>query len=322
LELVFFEEPHYRVEELLMRLSAGISANLSILMKEDALRRQNEELERAMQELKLTQSQLVQSEKMSSIGQLTAGIAHEINNPINFVYAGVGALKNTINDLFEILDAFDRLSPEYSAEEYVSVLKEIEKLKKELMYRELREDLISIVSDIKEGANRTAEIVKGLRNFSRNDEEQSKRANLSEIIDSTIVLVKSQLKNRIQIMLDYDKTLEPINCFPGKLGQVFMNLIVNAIQAIDGDGKIFITTCSEGDFAVVRVRDTGSGMPEEVKKRIFEPFFTTKDVGAGTGLGLSITYAIVVDKHKGSIEVQSEKGVGTEFIIKLPKNLS
>jgi signal transduction histidine kinase len=322
IELLFCKEPHPRAVELLKRLNLNIAANLSILLKENELKKQNAELERAMEELRVTQSQLVQSEKMSSIGQLTAGIAHEINNPINFVYAGVGALKNTITDLFEILDVFDTFDNDFDKDKYQKTLAHINKLKKDLMYRELREDLVSIVADIKEGANRTAEIVKGLRNFSRNDDEVLKAAKISELIDSTLILLKSQLKNRIQIQLNYDPNLDAINCFPGKLGQVFMNLIVNAIQAIpEGEGFIYISTENTPEFALVRIRDTGTGMPEEVKKRIFEPFFTTKDVGSGTGLGLSITYAIIVDKHKGNVEVNSKAGEGTEFVLKIPKNL-
>jgi signal transduction histidine kinase len=144
-------------------------------------------------------------------------------------------------------------------------------------------------------------------------------ASLAELLDSTLILVKSQLKNRIKVILDYDPNLEPISCYPGKLGQVFMNLIVNGIQAIEGDGNLYISTKDDKTHAIIRVRDTGTGMPEEVKKRIFEPFFTTKDVGSGTGLGLSITYAIIVEKHKGTLDVQSKVGEGTEFIIRLPK---
>ncbi|MEO1253863.1 MAG: ATP-binding protein, partial [Bacteroidota bacterium] len=183
------------------------------------------------------------------------------------------------------------------------------------------EDLSSLVDDIKEGAVRTIEIVKGLRVFSRLDEEDMKDANINECLDATLVLLKNKTKNSIKITKKYDDELPEILCYPGQLNQVFMNIINNAIQAMPEDkenAEITVATEKTKEGINIRLKDNGSGMSDEVKQRIFEPFFTTKPVGVGTGLGMSISYGII-EKHHGQLHVESELGVGTEFIIELPK---
>ena len=280
-----------------------------------------QELQDILENLKSTQSQLVQSEKMASLGQLTAGIAHEINNPINFVYNGIDTLKVSLDDLMTIVEKYEGLEKGVDSD---TVIQEVRELKEEYAYDDLLGDLKELVTDIKKGAVRTIEIVKGLRVFSRLDEEEMKPANVNDALDATLILLRNKTKNRIEVKKFYDKDMREINCFPGQLNQVFMNILNNAIQAIPEerkDGEVQLYTESQDQHIMVKIKDNGSGMSEQVKRRIFEPFFTTKAVGIGTGLGMSITFGII-EKHGGNIYVNSEEGKGTEFSILIPKHLS
>jgi ligand-binding sensor domain-containing protein/signal transduction histidine kinase len=277
---------------------------------------QKEELEVALENLKSTQNQLIESEKMASLGQLTAGVAHEINNPINFVSANIKPLKRDIEDIIKILFEYERIVKQKSLEKNFI---EINKLKESLDYVFLLEEIDNLLKGIGEGAVRTAEIVRGLRNFSRLDENELKLADINEGLESTLLILKNKFKNRIQIRKTFSD-IPQIYCYPGKLNQVFMNILNNAMQAIPETGIIEIKTYSENGEVAVSIRDNGVGMPGEVKKRIFEPFYTTKEVGRGTGLGLSISYGII-EKHHGTISVHSKEGEGTEFIIRLPATL-
>ena len=278
-----------------------------------ALQANNTELQRTMQRLQQTQSQLVQSEKMASLGQLTAGIAHEINNPINFMASNVGPLKRDLVDLFAVLAQYEQLVHEHKLQ---TTFAGVDKLKQQLDYAFLVEEIDKLLEGIEEGARRTTEIVRGLRNFSRLNEEGQKLASINQGLDATLLMLKPQLKNRVEVIRDY-QNFPDVFCYPGKLNQAFLNILSNASQAIKGEGKIFIKTSFDGEIVTISIKDTGEGMSAEVKQRIFEPFFTTKDVGEGTGLGLSITYGIIED-HDGNIEVYSEPGKGTEFVITLP----
>lgn len=280
------------------------------------LTQQQEELQKTFTELKNTQSQLVQSEKMASLGQLTAGVAHEINNPINFVSAGIDSVRQNYSDIKNLLDKYFALPVEGASAEQ---LKSIETFKKEIDFDSVMEEMEHLLKSIKNGAMRTTEIVKSLRNFSRLDEYALKKANIHEGIDSTLTILTNKIKNRIEIVKEYD-SLPEITCFPGQLNQAFMNILNNAIDAIPVNGTIHIRTKAIRNHVEIRIKDTGKGMTDEVKRKIFEPFFTTKNVGEGTGLGLSITFGII-EKHKGSIQVESEPGKGTEFIIQIPMNL-
>lgn len=281
--------------------------------KNEELNSTNEELNRALKYLKTTQSQLVDSEKMASLGQLTAGIAHEINNPINFVTSNIKPLRMDFEDIRQLFKKYKTLHSEHDSK---SKLQEIEAFCKEIEPEFLFDEIESLFNGIEEGAIRTREIVMGLKNFSRLDEDVFKQANIHEGINSTLVLLKNKFKNRISIHKDYGE-LPTIECLPGKINQVFMNILNNAIQAIEDSGEIYIRTFAENDKVKISIRDTGVGMTEGVKKHIFEPFFTTKDVGAGTGLGLSISFGII-EKHNGKIDVKSEPEKGTEFTITLP----
>ncbi|QHT70058.1 hypothetical protein GXP67_27140 [Rhodocytophaga rosea] len=277
--------------------------------------KQKEELETTIENLKATQAQLVQAEKMASLGILTAGVAHEINNPINFVSANVEPLKRDIDDMLQVLAGYENTVKKYTLSEE---FKEVENLKKELDFEVLIREINDLLKGIKEGASRTSEIVKGLRNFSRLDENEMKPVQVNEGIESTLLVLSNQLKNKIIVHKEYGK-LENLVGYPGKLNQVFMNIISNACQAIPEKGEIYIKTFMDKREVVIRITDTGIGMTEEVKKRIFEPFFTTKKVGAGTGLGLFIAYGIIKD-HNGKVFVESTPGKGTTFTIRLPVN--
>jgi PAS domain S-box-containing protein len=316
-----------RAEEDMRALAeAQLEANERLMMAEKQLKetlelekKQKEELDRLVAQLKETQGQLVHNEKMASLGQLTAGIAHEINNPINFVYNGIDTLKISLDDLMEIVKKYNELDSANGNKE--EIIQQAKELKEQLGFEELTQDIEHLVADIKKGAIRTMEIVKGLRIFSRLDEEERKMANIKEALESTLILLNNKMKGRIEVKKYYDETMPEILCYPGQLNQVFMNILNNAIQAIPEDrkdGEITIYTENQAENVIIRIKDNGVGMSEQVKRRIFEPFFTTKPVGVGTGLGLSITFGII-EKHGGQIFVNSEEGKGTEFVIQLPK---
>lgn len=274
---------------------------------------QNVELQSALVQLKEAQGQLVEHEKMASLGKLTAGIAHEINNPINFISSNVGSLRRDVRDLLLVLEAYDGTVKREALE---STFASISELKDDIEFLDLIEEIDQLLAGVEEGARRTAEIVKDLRSFSRLDEDVLKLASVEDGIRSTLALLRTEYEPRIQVTQDYAQ-VPAIECYPGKLNQVFMNLLSNAIQAIPHEGTIHIAAAQIGDSVEVQIQDSGTGMSEEVKNRIFEPFYTTKDVGVGTGLGLSITYSIV-QRHQGTIEVESVPGKGTTFILRIP----
>lgn len=284
------------------------------------LKLSNDGLNKAMVELKDAQTQLVESEKMASLGQLTAGIAHEINNPINFVTSNVKPLNRDISVLFEAITVIEGLATDNG--NLADKQRKIEDYKNEIDYDYLRIEIEQLLLGISEGATRTAEIVKGLRIFSRLDEDALKKADINEGLDSTLVITNNLLNNVIKLEKDY-ANLPLIECYPGKLNQVFLNVISNAIYAIrkkfngEHGGLLKISTVLQDNYLYIKIKDNGIGMDEPTQKRIFEPFFTTKEVGEGTGLGMSIAYN-TINKHDGQIMVHSELGIGTEFIIKLP----
>ncbi|MEZ4777174.1 MAG: ATP-binding protein [Bacteroidia bacterium] len=270
------------------------------------------DLENTHRQLQNTQTQLVAAEKMASLGQLTAGVAHEINNPVNFISGNIEPLKNDVNDLLKILAAYESAVKDSNLE---SRFAHVEKLRQELDIDYVTTEIQDLVAGIDEGANRTAEIVRGLRTFARLDEQDRKTFSLEENINSTVSLLHHKMDN-IRIVKNFD-FLPEIDGFPGKINQVLMNVLDNAIQAMPNGGTITLTTLKKGQNVEIRIKDTGTGIPKEIQNRIFEPFFTTKDVGEGTGLGLSISHGII-QQHNGSINVESQEGKGTEVIISLP----
>lgn len=267
-------------------------------------------------DLKNAHRHLVQSEKMASIGVLTAGIAHEINNPINFVYAGVNSLKRDFQDLDTILEIIERV--EKIPDNPDEIIKEIIQKKRDVEFNEAYHAAAQTLNDITLGTERISEIVRGLSNFSRSEKDTFSSINLNVIIEEVLVLLKSKYKNHIEIVKNLDKTLPDIECKVGKINQVILNVVNNAIDAIEGKGTITISTSTIENCCTVKVEDTGVGISEQSLSKIFDPFYTTKDVGKGVGLGLSIVYGII-EEHNGKIVAKSTLGVGTTFSITLPQ---
>jgi signal transduction histidine kinase/ligand-binding sensor domain-containing protein len=282
--------------------------------QKEELHQQKEELQQTLDYLKEMQNQLVQSEKLASIGQLTAGIAHEINNPVNYISAGIDSLSVNLKEIKQVLDMYDDITPS----NVEMKLKAINDTKTKLDYYEALKEIDSLITSIKSGSDRTAEIVKGLRTFSRLDEGELKEADIHEGIDMTLVMLHNKYKHHIEVIKEYG-SIPLINCYPGKLNQVFMNIISNAIDAIEEKGTITVKTYTNrvNGTICISIRDTGKGMNEQEKAKIFDPFFTTKKIGKGTGLGLSVSHGII-EQHRGTIEVISKPGEGTEFIVSLP----
>jgi signal transduction histidine kinase/tetratricopeptide (TPR) repeat protein len=276
----------------------------------------NEEILAQKEELERTQKQLIQSEKMASIGVLTAGIAHEINNPVNFVYAGVNSLKRDFADIEWILHTIDEI--ETKQERAAEIVKQIIEKNKELDFGGTFRAMIETMNDVQNGAERTSKIVEGLREFSRSEQDELVGTNINRTIDGVLLLLQNKFDGRIEVRKDFDPLLPEIECKPGKINQVIMNLVANAIDAIRNEGVIEIATRLENRNCIITVKDNGEGIPEKDLAKIFDPFFTTKPVGKGVGLGLSIAYAIV-QEHNGAIEVSSTPEVGTEIIVTIPE---
>ena len=281
--------------------------------------KQKRELELTLENLRLAQSQLIQSEKMASVGVLTAGIAHELNNPINFMSGNVHPLQQDMDEVFALLEKYEQTIVKNDLGVYFA---ELDELKEKTDFSYLIQEIHSLLKGIEEGANRSSEIIKGLRSFSRLDDEACQIYDIHEGIDSSMVLLQNKIiDKKISVRKDYGD-FEGVECFPSKLNQVIMNILTNSLQAMEaGKGELFIQTVSSGIGIKIIIKDNGRGMPPEVKEHIFDPFFTTKEVGKGIGLGLSISYGII-EKHNGNIDVISEPGKGTEFIISLPKRQS
>ena len=300
-----------------------ISVNEELTQKSSQLEEINKTLEcqkieliQAMDDLKNVQIQLIQSEKMASLGQLTAGVAHEINNPVNFISVGVNVLEKKMKNFTQIVEQYESLSLDT---DLITFFDELEQLQKKWKYKDSKEKINIMLKDIKMGVERTQEIVKGLQSFSRVNEAEEKVVSLHESLDSALILLRNKMVGKVELVRRYDPEIKGIACYPGQLNQVFMNLISNAVDAIEEQGEIIITTRKSEKAIIVEISDSGSGIPKDVQDRIFEPFFTTKEIGKGTGLGLSISFQII-EKHKGTIRVESELGKGTTFIITLPDN--
>lgn len=308
---------------------------------EQNLRRTNQQLIQILNKLRQTQSQLIQSEKMSSLGQMVAGIAHEINNPVNFIHANLKHIKTNFQDLLNLLSLYQYYYPnphekiQHEAEAIDTIF--------------LAEDIPNILSSMEMGTGRIQKIVLSLRNFARLDEAEKKFVDIHEGIDNTLLILRHRfhataVRPEIEIIKKYGN-LPQIECYPAQLNQVFMNILSNAIDAIDdlwiasnnGQEKPeltattsslkplipkirILTELSNQNYVVVRIADNGLGIPEAISQKIFDPFFTSKSVGKGTGLGLSISYQIVVNKHHGTLKYRTKQGKGTEFWIEIPIN--
>ncbi|MEM6698058.1 MAG: ATP-binding protein, partial [Bacteroidota bacterium] len=294
-------------------LHAAKKSNASLLQEQRNNQRLLQEKEELLERLEKTKQQLIQNEKMASIGQLTAGVAHEINNPISFISTNILALKMDYLEIKSLITKVNELKAEEVKEADIN---ELIQSSKRLDTNYLSAEIDQLIAGIERGVKRTRDIVKSLSVFSRNTEEKFKKADLNEGIRSTLMLAKTNISKNITIETNLEE-LPLIECQISPLNQVFMNIIGNAAQAIEGEGTIFIKTWSTEEYVHISIRDTGKGIEPEIKNRIFDPFFTTKEVGKGTGLGLSISYGII-EKHQGSIQVKSKIGEGSTFEIQLP----
>jgi signal transduction histidine kinase len=252
---------------------------------------------------------------MASIGQLAAGIAHELNNPIGFVHSNLGTLDGYLHDLMAIIDVYDKLTA--VTDSTFPQLRAVDQIKAERDFDFLKKDIFNLVAESKDGLGRVRKIVQDLKSFSRVGEQEWQEADLHQGLDSTLNIVWNELKYKCNVVKEYGE-IPPVYCLISQLNQVFMNLLVNAGHAIDTQGSITIRTRRHGDDSVViEIVDSGKGIAPEHRNRIFEPFFTTKPVGKGTGLGLSLSYSII-ERHHGRIEVDSELGRGSTFRVVLP----
>lgn len=345
-ELIHAGAKDYVLKDRLARLGPAVQRVLFVAQEErarklaeQALRKSHDELEGRVQErtaeltavnaalqaekatqemlirkLAEAQNQLLQSEKMASLGQLAAGVAHEINNPIGFVYSNLGVLHRYVENLLAVLSAFENCEGELTAESRSA----LDGLKRQIDINYLRNDVDKLMSESIEGLQRVKLIVQDLKEFSHVDESELQWANLEQGLNSTLNIMRNELGSRADIVKEYAGIPE-IKCMPAQLNQVFMNLLLNAMQAIEGHGCITIRTGQDRNSEVwVEVEDTGKGIKPEHLKRVFDPFFTTRPTGAGIGLGLSLSYSIV-QKHGGRIEVKSTLGKGSVFRVVLPQ---
>ena len=281
---------------------------------EDALQKTGDEQRALIDKLQRTQAQLLQSEKMASIGQLAAGVAHEINNPVGFVNSNMGALNRYVDTLFEVIDGYDRIFSE--SQDPAQAAQSAEELKRQADLEFLREDVVQLVKESMEGLTRVKDIVQSLKDFSHVGETEWQFADLHQGLENTLTIANNEVKYKADVVRQYGE-IPLVSCLVSQLNQVFMNLIVNASHAIKNRGTITIRTGCADAWVWVEVEDTGEGIAPENLSRIFEPFFTTKPVGKGTGLGLSLSYNII-SKHNGRIDVRSELGKGTCFTVRLP----
>lgn len=288
---------------------------------ESQVQERTKDLNKTLNDLQESKAQLIHSEKMASLGTMVAGVAHEINTPLGYARSNTRMVRTSLGELRELMTAQDKavtlLTSEAASEtEVAHALADAQRRRDAADPAEMMTDLDMLLDDANHGLTQIAELVSSLKDFSRVDRSRADLFNVNDGLESALKICHNLIKDRIEVVKDYGEVPE-IECAPSQLNQVFLNLLTNAAQAIEGPGKITIRTVPEAEGLVIRIADTGSGMPESVRAKIFEPFFTTKAVGSGTGLGLSIVFRIIED-HGGRIEVETAPGKGSEFIIHLP----
>ena len=322
----------FQEAELIARVQTQLKLRHLNQNLEQQIAERTAELTKALEQVKQSQIQLVQSEKMVALGQLVAGVAHEINNPVNFIHGNLDHLEEYTEIFLEFLQLYQKYYP--------NPVQEIQEQAEDIDLEFVQTDAFKMIGSMKIGTTRIRQIVLSLRNFSRMDEAEFKPVDIHEGIESTLMILRHRLKDKperpeIKIIREYDK-LPLIECYPGQLNQVFMNILVNAIDAVeelnvqrtyeeiqDNPNRIIIrTSVLDAKWVQIAIADNGSGIPEHIQESIFNPFFTTKPVGKGTGMGMSISYKIITDKHGGQIKLYSQPGQGTEFVIQIPIYIS
>jgi hemerythrin-like metal-binding protein len=278
-----------------------------------------QELTAALEKMRTTQGQLLQSEKMAAVGQLAAGVAHEINNPIGFVNSNLGSLKNYVDQLLNVISAYEEMGAQSRPIEERQ--QRLDQAREQADLDFLRQDVASLLNESVDGLVRVKKIVQDLKDFSHVDQADWQDADLNAGLESTLNVIAHELKDRATVVKHFSP-LPLLHCLPSQLNQVFMNLLLNAAQALERQGEITVNTGFSDEVVWVEISDNGKGIPDDIQKRIFEPFFTTKPVGKGTGLGLSIAFDIVQKKHGGRIEVESTVGKGSLFRVVLPRRLA
>jgi len=304
-------EERRKAQEELEKLNEKLE--LRVQERTAELNERNAEIEQAYEDLKRIQAQLLQQDKLASVGQLAAGVAHEINNPMGYIISNLGSLGKYVEKLTAYLDVDEKVLSECDPAIRQMAAEERQKYKIDL----IRRDMPDLITESFDGAQRVRKIVQDLKSFSRADGTEFANADINEGLESTLSIAWNELKYKTTVIKEYGQ-LPSVWCNLGQLNQVFLNILVNAAHAIVDHGEIRITTWEAAGLVRIAISDTGGGIPPENLKRIFDPFFTTKEVGKGTGLGLAIAYDIVVNKHGGRIDVTSEVGVGTTFTIVLP----
>jgi two-component system, NtrC family, sensor kinase len=308
---------HLRLQEMQNQVSMQNAKLLqevdTRILAEQALQVESNKQHQLILQLQEAQNQLLQSEKMASLGQLAAGVAHEINNPIGFVSSNLNSLRHYVSVLFGLIDSYEKL-----LEPYPSTAPQMEQLKQKADMDFLKTDTDELMAESQDGLKRVKDIVQSLKDFSHRGVSEWEFADIHQGLDSTLNIVNNEIKYKANVVKKYG-ILPPVKCIASQLNQVFMNLLVNAAHAIETRGVITISTGTENDQVWIEISDNGAGIPPENLMRIFDPFFTTKPIGSGTGLGLSLSYGIV-SNHRGKIEVRSEVNIGTSFTIHLPIN--
>jgi signal transduction histidine kinase len=316
-EVVVSELLQYSAQLQMMNEDLEERINSRTIQLEDS----HEEISKSLKTLQQTQSQLIQQEKLASIGQLAAGVAHEINNPIGYVGSNINRLDEYFNDIRLILTELDKILKSLSGDTGAEIVLHINRIKKQIDYDFLIDDFAAVISDCREGIDRVKDIVQSLKDFSHNvDEKEFSDVNINDAINTTLKVVNNEIKYCCDVKLELNLQ-ERVSANLGQMHQVISNLVVNAAHAMKAKsarGLLTIRTHKDDDFAYIEIQDTGGGIPVDIRTKVFDPFFTTKPIGQGTGLGLNICYDIIVNKHKGDLIFESEVGVGTTFKIKLP----
>ncbi|MDD3150103.1 MAG: ATP-binding protein [Candidatus Gastranaerophilales bacterium] len=303
-------DSYNQMAEKLDRMYSSLEQQVQDRTKEIVLK--NEQIEKAYEELKEAQTMMVHNEKMRSLGEMVAGITHEINNPVNFVYGNLIHLNEYSNNLIKIIQEYEKIEDKLSDDEK----KAISKIKEELEFSFIKEDLPELLRSCKDGTERTKDIILDLKSFSKLDDMKIKEVDIHREINLCLNILRNKYKNKITVHKDFGN-LPFVESYGGQLNQVLMNILDNAAYAIKDQGDVYIKTFINGNDIKIEIEDNGYGMDDTAKKKVFEPFYTTKPIGEGTGLGMSISYKIIKN-HNGIIEVESEKGQGTKFTIKMP----